>query len=473
MNSSIIKGQSCEIQNLAQKIASPATFATYASRWKTPPKGIWDPAKHLLRIDEAVTDLFFGDSEIDVLLIDCPPRHGKTLFNRWIGAWFLGLFPEKSVIYATYGAVFSREHGAYIRYLMELYGKEWFDVEVSKTVSAVAHWETTKGGACYSVGTDGVTTGRGCDLLLVDDYIKSHLDAASGLSRDRNWDWWESTAETRIEPGGKCIVTATRWHNDDLSGRLKKQLGLSIKHLSFPALAIDDEDPLGREPGEALWPERWSKEHLLKVKLRKSRYVWQSLYQGRPTTHERTTFDEECFTDILTEEIPDKFEVSVIYVDPSMGKNIKKGDYSAIVFAGWAANKLWIDCDLGRRPPTKICQDIIRMYRKYLPEAIGCESNGFQSMLAERLANEIREAGLGNISIYEHNSTINKVLRITETLDPYLNRKEIKILDNKGGRLLLEQLTDFPLASHDDGPDAVEGAVKLIMRRLAEPQEEN
>jgi hypothetical protein len=253
-----------------------------------------------------VVDLLFGNSDTDILIIDCPPRHGKTLLNRWIATWYLGLFPEKSVIYASYGATFAREHGAYIRGLMDLYGDKWFDVRVSQTVSAAAHWETNKGGACYAVGTDGPTTGRGCDLLLVDDYIKGNLDAASQLSRERNWEWWDSTAETRLEPGGKVIITATRWHRDDLSGRLieqsEKEGGAAIRRLSFPALAVEDDDPLGRKPGEALWPERWNEEHLNKIKLRKSRYVWNSLYQGRPTTHERMLFPEYYFDNIMVSQ---------------------------------------------------------------------------------------------------------------------------------------------------------------------------
>ncbi|MBT7069667.1 MAG: phage terminase large subunit [Anaerolineae bacterium] len=170
---------------------------------------------------------------------------------------------------------------------------------------------------------------------------------------------------------------------------------------------------------------------------------------------------------------PDKFEVSVVYVDPSMGKSAKNihCDYSAICFAGWARNTLWIDMDMERRPPTQICRDVITMYKKYVPNCIGCESNGFQSMLAENLAKMLRESGLGNVNIFEHNNTINKVLRISETLDPYLERGEIKILDNDGGRLLLEQLRDFPNGIHDDGPDSVQGAITLIMKYLAKEEQ--
>jgi len=165
---------------------------------------------------------------------------------------------------------------------------------------------------------------------------------------------------------------------------------------------------------------------------------------------------------------PDKFEVSAMYVDPSMGADAKRGDYSAIVFAGWAFNKLWVECDMERRPPTEITRDTIAMYKRLFPDAVGCESNGFQNVIAEALEAAFIEERLGDVPVYRIKNSINKIIRITQRLDPYLARKEIRIRDDKGGRLLVNQLRDFPLADHDDGPDALEGAIRLIMELLCE-----
>lgn len=164
---------------------------------------------------------------------------------------------------------------------------------------------------------------------------------------------------------------------------------------------------------------------------------------------------------------PDQFDVSVIYVDPSMGADTKKGDYSAIVFVGRHKEMLWVDADISRRPPNVIATDTVRMWKRYKPDITACESNGFQNMMAGKIVEELENQSLGYPPVLSVTNSINKVLRITDGLDPYLAAGKIKIKDNQGGRLLLQQLQDFPLADHDDGPDALDGAIRQLTRLIS------
>lgn len=196
-----------------------------------------------------------------ILIIEAPPRHGKSEFiSRYLPAWYVARYPERRVILASYAAEFARSWGRKARALVEEFGPEWFGVEVSKEQHAAVDWELADhGGGMVTAGVGGPLTGRGAHLMIIDDPVKNDEEALSERTREHHWDWWQATASTRLEPGGVAIVMATRWHKDDLTGRLLRAAsdgeGEPVTRVCLPAIATDG-DYLGRQPGEPLWPER-------------------------------------------------------------------------------------------------------------------------------------------------------------------------------------------------------------------------
>jgi hypothetical protein len=236
-------------------LLTPALFAANVSH------GQWKMTRHLAAIDRAIVDTVLGRTA-PILVIEAPPRHGKSeLVSRYLPAWFLGLFPSQRVMLVGYGAGFARSWGRKSRALLLEHGRDSFGVEVSREERAASDWGLSgHEGGLLTAGIGGPLTGRGANLLIVDDPIKNAEQAHSDTIRNNHWDWWQSTASTRIEPGGCAIIIATRWHHDDLSGRLFQAAesgdGAPVRRLRLPAIA-EENDPLGRSPGEALWPERW------------------------------------------------------------------------------------------------------------------------------------------------------------------------------------------------------------------------
>ncbi len=463
---------------------SPADFAGVASR------GRWKMAPHLSHINNAVLDTIHGKSE-PMLIIEAPPRHGKSmLISQYLPAWYLGKYPDNRVILATYGEQLACDMSSKSRNILAEWGRDIFGVTISKSESAATHWGLQgKLGGMIAAGIGGPLTGRGGNLIVIDDYLKNDVEAQSQLVRDRQWDWWQSTASTRLEPGGVVIIIATRWHKDDLIGRLIRESeegeGIPIRHIRLPAMANED-DPLGRDAGDALWPERWPLEQrdnqgrlvncLEAIKRRLDAYWWQALYQQNPSQHGRAEFPPGYFGDaIWLDDWPDKFEASAIAVDPSKGKHQKRGDYSAIVFVGLVNGRLHIDASISRRPPDQIVTDGILAFKQFNPDVFGIEDAMFQDLFRPIFDQRCKDMGIPPLPIMmiDHRTMtrndkgkakgkqVPKELRIGR-LGPYLANDKLRFARSPGCRLLVDQLKEFPLGDYDDGPDALEMAIRLL-----------
>lgn len=441
----------------AQSRALIATGTPAGFAW-TVNEGRWKLARHLHLINRKLTDLAAG--RIKRLMIFCPPRHGKSeLCSKHLPAWYLGTFPDRRVMLASYSAEFASDWGLKARRLIEEHG-HLFGVRVSSDSAAKSNWTIDRhGGGMVTAGIGGPFTGRGCNLMVIDDPIKNNEDALSPTIRDKHWDWWLSTASTRLEPSGSVLLMMTRWHPDDLAGRLLKEHSAEWEVLSLPALAGHD-DPLHRQPGEALWPQQWPTHDLERIKLNQTAYWWRAMYQQQPGRHEKFEWPDEYFNGIWCSYWPDHFDARLVAVDPSKGKDARKGDYSAIVFCGIADGKLWVDSSIERRPVTKLVRDVAEFSRRSAALAVGVEINQFQELLEPEIARTAAEMGGPPLPLYGITNTVNKHLRIGR-LGPYLARKEIMFRDTPDNRLLVEMLKEFPNGDHDDGPDALEMAIRL------------
>lgn len=249
---------------------------------------------HLQVLNDALMDVAAGDCQR--LAIFMPPRHVKsTMASRNFPAWYLGRFAKRRLLLTSYEAEFAATWGGKARAILEAYGPSVFGVEMKGDQRARNSWQLTNGSEMMTAGVGGSLTGRGANVLIIDDPVKNETQAFSALYRERMWDWYQSTAYTRLEPGGSVILIQTRWHEDDLAGRIlgsAKETGEKWRVLSFPALARED-DALGRKPGEALWPGRYNAEALEAIRKTVGTYWWNALYQQEPSLPEGNLFKRE------------------------------------------------------------------------------------------------------------------------------------------------------------------------------------
>lgn len=236
--------------------------------------------------------------EIDRLMIACPPRHGKSeLASKRFIAWLLGRDPTKTIIGASYNSELAGDFGREVRNIVSSpeFGRVFEGVQLASDSRASDRWHTSRGGSYVAAGVGTAITGRGAHVLIIDDPHKDREDADSETMRRRVQDWYTSTAYTRLAPGGAVIVIATRWHEADLSGWLLDQAekGGDDWHLiDLPALALDD-DQMGREPGEPLWPEVFDRNRLERIRSNLPVRDWSALYQQRPTPDDGEYFRKE------------------------------------------------------------------------------------------------------------------------------------------------------------------------------------
>ena len=220
------------------------------------------------------------------IIISAPPRHGKTeLISIGTSAWVLENFPRHNVILTCYGADLAEQSGRRVRDMLRD-NEHVFRARVRQDVSRVNAFLTETDGYMYSIGVGGAITGRGAHVLIVDDYIKEIKEALSPTYRDYIWNWFATTARTRLEPGASIIIIATRWHSDDLIGRIVKAFPGRWRNIVFPAIAEGD-DEIGRRAGDALFPERWPIDALNEVRIDLGSTFFEAMYQQHPVDETR------------------------------------------------------------------------------------------------------------------------------------------------------------------------------------------
>lgn len=305
---------------------------------------------HLDAIDQMFKDI--ADGTLDRGMITMPPRHGKSRrASRWGPLWYLLKFPDREVILASYSAELAADHGRWVRDTIT--ESPELGIRLSESSQAANRFGLAgqeidgakiEGGGMFTAGVGGTMTGRGAHLLIIDDPFKNAQDADSPTIRFRVWEWWTSTVLTRLAPGGAVIVIQTRWHENDLAGRLLATERDQWRVIDMPAIAyLDPDEPdkvdaLGRQPGEALWPTRYSVEALLKIKGRVGERVWNALYQQRPRPLEGGVFQWAWIMDnrITAMEVPQLVRV-VVAVDPAGGE--EANDETGIIAAGLDINR--------------------------------------------------------------------------------------------------------------------------------------
>jgi predicted phage terminase large subunit-like protein len=377
---------------------------------------------------------------------------------------------------ASYEADFAASWGRKARDVLEEVGAEVFGVKVRADSSAASRWDLSNHvGGMQTAGCGGPITGKGAHLLVLDDVIKNAEESMSQGQRDKTWDWFVSTALTRLEPGGSVLLIMTRWHPDDLAGRLLKrqeEVGEPWDVISFPALALDN-DPLGRRPGEALWPERYPAEALAEIKATQGSLWFTAMYQQSPILPEGNLFRRGWFRQFVADG--DQFLLDggrvfarracyrFLAVDPAASEK-QTADYTAIgVFAVTPENDLLIlDMVRERLGVEGIVPRLRRLAAQYAPDFVVMEANGFQVALAKEAK---RTPGLPAIREVTPEGK-GKLVRAT----PAIIRAESGqiFLPSKApwAECFLEELTTFTGMDdkHDDQVDVLSYAARQISK---------
>lgn len=409
-----------------------------------------------------------------------PPRHGKSeLFSKYLPACYLGNHPDHNVILASYGADFAATWGAKSRQVMIDSGHYLYNLTVDKRSDD--HWTIAKhGGSMQTAGVGGPMTGKGANLLLIDDPIKNNKEAMSETIREHQWDWLISTALSRLEPSAAVAVLMTRWHEDDMCGRIKKmakETGEHWEHIVLPATCEDATLPierqLGRQVGDPLWPQRYGAEALTKIRL-SSHFWFNGLYQQRPAPLEGHLTKKSWFR-YFTVQVnngrtyyilhrPEGDEIFAekdcfIFLTIDLAASTKTSADMTVVSV-WAAIRktgelLWLDA-VGERMEGPDQHDLIwKMNQTHKPDLIGVEATAYQLTMFQNLL----RAGLPGFKL---TADSDKISRFLPAGNAYKNGLIYHRLHADYLTEAEPQLLTFPNAEHDDYVDTCSYAVRML-----------
>lgn len=427
------------------------------------------PALHhqlLLRTLSAI-----GRGTIDRLMVLMPPGSAKsTLASVLYPTWWLAEHPATSVIATSHTASLAEDFSRLVREQVREHGIR-LGYQLVPGAQAARHWHTTKRGEYFCAGVRGPLTGHRADLIIIDDPIKSHAEADSALLRDRLWNWYRADLTTRLKPGGRIVLIMTRWHEDDLAGRLLEQDASEWHVIRLPAIA-EESDPIGREPGTALWPAWENAAALERRRDTLGGRVWFTLYQQSPRPPEGSLFKTEHIEILDTvATLTDSLIVRAWDLAASVGEN--DPDWTVGVKLAREQSGRFIVTDIVRLRSTPLAvQDAIveaaRIDGRGVTVGLPVDPGQAGKHQVRYLTNAL--AGFHVKSSPESGS---KVMRANPVASQ-IEARNFAIVRGNWNHAFLEELREFPFGHKDDQIDALSRAFTLLTeiapaRRLAVP----
>lgn len=340
---------------------------------------LYRPAKHLRVLAAALEEVEKG--AYSRLQVSMPPRHGKTkLATHIFGAWYAGRNPEKSIILGTYSEKFAWDHGRAVRNIIEspLFAQVFPKYRLKTGSASVDRLESENGGILFFLGRGSGATGRGADLILLDDPIKDRKEADSPTIREKMWSWYTQVIQARRNTkAGVIVIIQTRWHEDDLIGRLTDPMNPCYAEgeasrwrvINMPAIA-GDKDVLGRAKGEALWPERFDVDYLDNIRETDAR-GFQALYQGSPSPEEGSFFKAHNLrTYARMSEMPPKEKLR-FYAASDHAVSLEQGrDKTCLMVIGVDEHdQIWVQPELfwKQADTNSVVEMMVLMMERYQP----------------------------------------------------------------------------------------------------------
>ena len=388
--------------------------------------------------------------EIKKLMIFMPPRHTKseTVTVR-LPAYILERDPTQRIIVGAYNQTLAEKFSRKTRRIAAP------RVALATDRTAVSDWETEAGGGVRAAGVGAGVTGMGANLILIDDPVKSRAEANSETYREKCFDWYTDDLYTRLEPGGAIILIMTRWHEDDLAGRiLASEDAPNWTVVNLPALA-EANDPLGREEGEALCPERYTREALLAIK-KVMGSGFEALYQGRPAAAEGEIFLREWWR--YYKEAPQIKRV-VLSWDTAF-KDKEENDYCACGIWGWdGVNHYLLDRWKEKATYPVLKRTAKALAKKWGPRAVLIEDKASGQSLIQELT---VETDMPVLAIPVDKDKVSRAHAVTPTIEAgkvYLPENAPWLQD------FIDELANFPNGSHDDDVDQTTQYLNWSRRR--------
>ena len=427
-----------------------------------PHKSQYQVAKHHRVMAHAIHEQVKG--HIPRLIVTMPPRHGKTqIVTKFQIAWLMGKFPHDSIIMATYNSDLAGDFGREVRAIVqsETFLSIFPEFELRKGSAASDRLVTKEGGTVIFVGRGGALSGRGAHRIIVDDLIKDANEADSQLIRDKIWSWWTQVLTTRLmsSVGTSILLTFTRWHEDDPIGRLtdpqnphyNEEEARKWKIINCPFFAEDD-DSLGRKPGEILWPERFDRE-FGESQRRLDPRAFQALYQQQPSATEGTYFKKSWFQ--YYEKAPRKEELRVYAASDHAVATNQHNDKTAMVVAGVdrQGNIYLLDCVWGRFDAQQQVEKMIELMKKWEPQYWWAEKQHVGQAIGPFLRKKKLEAGVSCV-VEEVHAQKDKETRARSMQGLMADMRVFFPLRGWWRLAAEDEILKFPQGTYDDFVDA-------------------
>ena len=417
--------------------------------------------RHHTKMAEAFEDVAKG--KIKRLIVNMPPRHTKSEFASYLlPAWFLGRYPHKKVIQTSHTAELAVGFGRKVRNLVgsDAYKSVFPTVSLQSDSKAAGRWNTNAGGDYFAIGVGGAVTGKGADLLIIDDPHSEQEAVIAETSPevyDKVYEWYTSGPRQRLQPGGSIVIVMTRWAKRDLTGQVIKASaqhgGDEWKVIEFPAIMPS---------GDPLWPEFWRKEELDALQTQLPVAKWQAQYQQAPTSEEGALIKREWWN-LWDEDNPPPCEFIIQSWDTAFLKT-NRADYSACTTWGVF---YYTDEETGKQTSNIILLDAYRkrmefpelkiktqeMYEDWKPDALIVEAKAAGAPLIF----ELRAMGIP-VSEFTPSRGNDKIARVNAVTDLFASGV-VWAPPSRWAEEVIEETASFPAGDHDDYVDSMTQAL--------------